>query len=112
MAFRDLAKLAIWLEKTRMDEMRMHPNSQFGLKYVKLEQQFVYWLLCELHNLMRTLNLQISQDIVEEVEGLPHIKVLSAVDRYRRDFKVLELLDDQLHNMIVKFQVLAESRTS
>ena len=88
--------------------MRTQPSSSFGQKYVKLEQQGIYWLLCELHKLIRNLNTEISSEIIEEIEGENVFNPPDTVTRHRRDFIILELLDDQLHNVRVKFQRLAE----
>ena len=88
--------------------MQVQPGSSFVQKYERLEQQGIYWLLCELHKLIRNLNTEISSEIIEEIEGQNVFNALDTVTRYRRDFIILELLDDQLHNARVKFQRLAE----
>ena len=93
--------------------MRVRPGSSFVQKYERLEQQGIYWLLCELHKLIRNLNTEISSEIIEEIEGVNVFDALDTANRHRRDFIILELLDDQLHNVRVKFQRLAEGgRTS
>ena len=88
--------------------MQVQPGSSFVQKYERLEQQGIYWLLCELHKLIRNLNTEISSEIIEEIEGQNVFNALDTVTRHRRDFIILELLDDQLHNVRVKFQRLAE----
>ena len=88
--------------------MRVQPGSSFVQKYERLEQQGIYWLLCELHKLIRNLNTEISSEIIEEIEGVNVFDALDTAIRHRRDFIILELLDDQLHNVRVKFQRLAE----
>ena len=88
--------------------MRVRPGSSFVQKYERLEQQGIYWLLCELHKLIRNLNTEISSEIIEEIEGVNVFDALDTAIRHRRDFIILELLHDQLHNVRVKFQRLAE----
>ena len=66
-SFLDLAKIAVHMEQTRLDEIT-YESSEFVQHYLELEEQGIYWLLCEMHKLAVNLNAAINSDIKQEVE--------------------------------------------
>ena len=93
----------------REDEI-FYEGSEFASHYEELEEQGIYWLLCELQKLIRILNSEISREDREEIQSLPIEEVSNRSERHDRDYAVLELLNGTLHNMFVKFQLLDEGR--
>ena len=93
----------------REDEI-IYEGSEFASHYEELEEQGIYWLLCELQKLIRILNSEITREDREEIQSLPIGQVSNRSDRHDRDYDVLELLNGLLHRMVVKFQLLDEGR--
>lgn len=105
-AYVDLAKFALQLEQIVLDEIT-HKGSRFARDYTIIQEQGLYWILCELHKLAVDLNSELRQEVFEEVSGTTVTEVNSGADRQIRDYAFLESLNDVLHRMIVKFKILA-----
>lgn len=101
-AFLDLSKIAVHLEQTRLDEIT-YEESQFVPHYLELEEQGIYWLLCELHKLAVNLNSAISGDIKQEVEDVQIQDVNSRAIRHMRDYILLRQFHGVLYKIASKF---------
>ena len=101
-AFSDLAKMAVHMEQTRLDEIT-YEESQFVPHFLELEEQGIYWLLCELHKLAINLNTEISSGIKQEVESMQIRDVQSRAIRHMRDYILLRQFRGVLYKIASKF---------
>ncbi len=110
--FVDLAKVSVILEQMQLDEL-VYEQSHFLAYYTELQEQGVYWLLCQLHKLSLSSGSEISRDIVREVENLQLDSSLSdRALRHMRDYIILRDLQRLLYRISVTFAVLAEQQSS
>ena len=101
-AFLDLSKIAVHMEQTRVDEIT-YENSEFVPHYVELEEQGIYWLLCELHKLAINLNTEISSDIRQKMEDVKIDDVANRAIRHVRDYILLRQFRKVLYKIASKF---------
>ena len=105
--FRDLAKVSVYLEQMRFDDITYESSSMLN-HYDNLQEQGVYWLLCELHKLATSLNRDITSDVIEEVESVEVTDIKTRSQRHMRDYIVLRDFDKILYSVIIKFGILAD----
>ena len=101
-SFLDLAKIAVHMEQTRLDEIT-YEGSQFVTHYLELEEQGIYWLLCEMHKVAVNLNREINNDIKQEVASVQIRDVNSRAIRHMRDYILLRQFRAVLYKIASKF---------
>ncbi len=101
-AFLQLAIFAVHMEQTRLDEAT-YEGSRFLLQYQELEEQGLYWLLCQLQILTRDLNEDLTEDIADVVKGIKILEVNSRAVRHIRDYILLRQLRELMYKLVVQF---------
>ena len=100
--FLDLAKIAVHLEQTRLDEIT-YEESAFVLHFLELEEQGIYWLLCELYKVAVNLNTEISSEIKQDIESVQIRDVNSRAIRHMRDYILLRQFRGVLYRIASQF---------
>ena len=106
-----LAKVSVILEQIKVDEL-VYESSQYTAYYMDIQEQGVYWLLCQLVKVTLSMDVpEISRDFVREIENSQEDGSLSdRALRHMRDYIVLRDLHRLLSRVTVMFALMAEQQ--
>ncbi len=105
----NLARVSIILEQIQIDE-ELYEGSQYTTHYSELQEQGVYWLLCQLRKLTLQMDSpEISRELVRESEITKLDGSISdRALRHMRDYIVLRDLHRLLSHITVIFALLGQ----
>ena len=107
--FVKLAKVAVILEQMQLDELT-YEKSELVPHYAEIQEQGIYWLLCELHKLALSLDSEISRELTREIENLKLDNLSDRALRHMRDYIILRELQKLLYRITITFALLAEQQ--
>ena len=107
-AYEFLARVAVFLEQARIDEiMYEYGNKNFAAEILNIEEQGIYWMLCQLQIALHARNLAIDSQITREVMKQEFRDMTDRATRHNRDFIILRDFAKVLNYIKIEFTVLS-----
>lgn len=90
-AYEDLARVAVFLEQARLDERRYESGtSSYASHFQEIEEQAIYWLLCQLQKFIHELGQdQVDVSVTRDIMAMQLRSASSRALRHNRDFIII-----------------------
>ncbi len=113
-AYEYLATVAVFLEQVRIDEIMYEFNIKdedkgFASRILEIEEQGVYWLLCQLQISLHAHGLPVDTDVTRDVMAKEFRDLNNRAVRHNRDYIILRDFGKVLNYIRAEFASLAET---
>lgn len=88
-AYGHIARLAVFLEQSRMDEDTHEPSSVSYVPHLREIEEDIYWILCSLQGAMHQQKQQVSQHVTHDVMAVELRDIPDRMMRRQRDYIIL-----------------------
>ncbi len=107
LAYEELARVAVFLEQARLDEVTYESaSSSYALRYQEIEEQAVYWLLCQLKKFIHEMGEdQVNVMVTRDIMAIQLRTASSRITRYNRDFIVQRDGTKIIENILRRFRI-------
>ena len=114
LAYEDLARVAVFIEQARLDEKRYESGaSSYANHYQEVEEQAIYWLLCQLQKFIHELGEdEVNVKVTRDIMAIQLRTASSRALRHNRDFIIIRdslLILEKFHT---RFNLLKENLDS
>ena len=86
-----MARVAVFLEQARLDERRYESGtSSYASHFQEIEEQAIYWLLCQLQKFIHELGRdQVDVSVTRDIMAMQLRSASSRALRHNRDFIII-----------------------
>lgn len=90
-AYEDLARVAVFLEQARLDEKRYESGpTSYADHYQEIEEQAIYWLLCQLQKFIHELGEdRVEVTVSRDIMAMQLRTASSRALRHNRDYIII-----------------------